>query len=218
MEWSRQERIFNFEMVVSILRARNEAWHQELYSVSSLVRPEVYCTTEVLRKVSLVMSEILDSRGDKLTQFWLEQVLKNEIKFRSLPHAETVLDEMDPNRSGTIFTDLPWLMSAVFKSRCASILRCVLVRYPEVFIKDAQSDPVALISEYYWPAGARLLVEASAKCKGGVPAEHARILTPSLEQSCRIAVRRSLKSPLLENVEKLPLPAKVKRCFLYQRP
>ena len=92
-----------FEMVVSILRARNEAWHQELYSFSSMVRPEVYCTTEVLRKVSLVMSEILDSCGDKLAPFWLEQVLKNAIKFRSLPHAETVLDEMNPNRSGTIF-------------------------------------------------------------------------------------------------------------------
>ena len=91
------------------------------------------------------------------------------------------------------------------------------VRYPKVFIRDAQSDPVALINEYYWPTGARLLVEAGAKCKGGVPAQHVGVLTPSLEQSCRIAVRRSLKSPLLENVEKLPLPAKVKRRFLYQR-
>ena len=209
----------NFEMVVSLLRIRNENWDEELSELFNFnfVRSELYCTTEFLRKVSLVVRENRESYGDQINSRWLPEVLKSAVKFRSLPHVETVLDEMDPNRSGRVFTDHPWLMCAVFKSRCASILRCVLVRYPEVFIHDAQSDPVALINEYCWPAGARLLVEAGAKCKGGVPAQHAGILTPSLEQSCRIAVRRSLKSPLLENVEKLPLPAKVKRRFLYQR-
>ena len=209
----------NFDMIVSLLRVRNENWDQELSDLFNftLVRSELYCTTDFLRKVSLVVHENRESYGDQINSRWLPEVLKSAIKFRSLPHVETVLDEMDPNRSGKVFTDHPWLMCAVFKSRCASILRCVLVRYPEVFIHNAQSDPVVLINEYCWPNGARLLVEAGAKCKGGVPAQHAGILTPSLEQSCRIAVRRSLKSPLLESVEKLPLPAKVKRRFLYQR-
>ena len=208
----------NLEMAVSMLRARNGVWDNVKMSLPEiLLRPEVYFTTEILRKAVLVMREILDNAFYKGSPHWLKRLLVNAIEFRSLLHVEAVLDEMDPNRSGKIFTDHPWLMSKVFRSRCASILRSVLVRYPEVFINDAESDPVVVINRYHWPTGARLLVEAGAKCKGSVPAEHAGFLTLSLEERCRIVVRRSLKSPLSENVEKLPLPAKAKRRFLYQR-
>ena len=221
--WLRQDvlniacRSGDLEMAVSMLRARNDVWDQlKLLCPHNLLRPEDYCTTDILKKFVLVMRESLDDAGDKRSPSWLKKMLENAIRFRSLPHVETVLDEMDPNQSGKIFTDHPWLMDAIFRSRCASILRCVLLRYPEVFINDATCDPVVVINDYYWPTGARLLVEAGAKCKGRVPAEHAGILTPSLEVRCRIVVRRSLKSPLSENVEKLPLPAKVKRRLLYQ--
>ena len=208
----------DLEMAVSMLRARNDVWnHVKVCCPHTLLRPEVYFTTEILRKAVLVMRESLDDALYKGSPHWLKRVLVNAIEFRGLLHVEAVLDEMDPNRSGKIFTNHPWLVSAVFRSRCASILRCVLVRYPEVFIHDAKSDPVVVINEYHWPTGARLLVEAGAKCKGGVPAEHAGFLTLSLEERCRIAVRRSLKSPLSANVEKLPLPANAKRRFLYQR-
>ena len=210
----------NFEMVVSILQAKNDAWNQEevmVCSSSGLVRADVNCMIEFLRKVSVVMSENHDSDGDEMNSRWLEYLLMKAIELRILPHVEAVLDELDPNKSGKIFSDYTWLMDTVLRSRCASILRCVLVRYPEVFIRDVKSDPMVVINKYHWPTGARLLVEADAKCKGGVPAEHARILTLSLEERCRVAVRRSLKSPLSENVEKLPLPTNAKRRLLYQR-
>ena len=142
--------------------------------------------------------------------------MENAVKLHSRAHVDVLLDEMDPNRSGDIFTDHPWLMSAVFRSRCASILRCILVRYPEAAILNAQCDPAVVIKSYHSLAGARLLVEAGAKCKGSVPTEHAGILTLCLEDRCRIAVRRSLKNPLSENVKKLPLPAKAKRRRVYQ--
>ena len=222
--WLRQHVLYiacrsgNLEMAVSMLRirTRNDVWDEQEMLRPPMLCPEDYCTTEILRKVVLVMRESLDDAGHKMSPRWLKQLLENAIQCRSLPHLETVLDEMDPNQSGKIFTDHPWLMSALFRSRCASILRCVLLRYPKVFIRDAKSNPVAVINEYYWPTGARLLVEAGAKCEGSVPAEHAGILTLSLEERCRIVVRRSLKSPFSENVEKLPLSAKAKRRFLYQ--
>ena len=209
----------NLEMAVRVLWARNTVCDQGeimLFGSPSLVRPEVSCSIEFFRKIIQVMRECLDYAGRKMSPRWLKEVLENAIKFGSLPHVETVLDEMDPNQSGKIFTHHPRLMSAVFRSRCASILRCVLLRYPKVFTHNAKSNPVVVINKYYWPTGARLLVEAGAKCKGSVPAEHAGILTLSLEEKCRIVARRSLKSPLSENVEKLPLPAKAKRRFLYR--
>ena len=147
---------------------------------------------------------------------WSKQVLENAIKLRKRHHMQVLLDELDPNRSGISFTDHPWLMQAVFRSRCASILRCVLVRYPEAAIRNAQCDPAVVIRNYHWPAGARLLVEAGVKCKGTVPAELAGILTLSLEDKCRIVARHCIKNPLSENVKKLPLPENVKRRFLYQ--
>ena len=224
-DWQREEALWiacrngNLKMAVSMLWAINDiSCPKRSLKSSRLVRPEVICTAEFLRKVILAIVERLDRLGYKLNPRcpWLKVVLENAMKFHSRPHVEVLLDEMDPNRSGDIFTDHPWLMPAVFRSRCASILRCVLIRYQEAAIRNAECDPAVVINSYHWPAGARLLVEAGAKCKGGVPAEHVGILTLCLEDRCRIAVRRSLKSPLSENVKKLPLPANVKRRLLYQ--
>ena len=213
----------NLEMAVSMLFVGDDFMrsNQSLPLVPCPclpIRPEVFGTAEFLRKVISAIVERLGRLGHKLNPGgrWLKMVLENAIKLHSRPHVEVLLDEMDPNQSGDIFTDHPWLMPAVFQSRCASILRCILIRYPEAAIHNADCDPAVVIKSYHWPAGARLLVEAGAKCKGGVPAEHAGILTLSLENRCRIAVRCSLKSPLSENVMKLPLPAKVKRHLLYQ--
>ena len=207
----------NLKMAVSML-LDDILVSKQLPLSSCVVRPEVFGTVEFLKKVTLAIMERLDRLGYKMNSGcqWLTMVLKNAIKFHSRPHVEVLLDEMDPNRSGDILRDRPWLMSAVLQSRCASLLRCFLVRYPEAAIRNAECDPAVVIESYHWPAGARLLVEAGAKCKGGVPAEHAGILTLSLEDRCRIAVRRSLKNPLSENVKKLPLPAKAKRRLLYQ--
>ena len=225
IRWEREEILWiacrdgNLEMAVSMLWAMNDFVGSEQSPQSSrLVCPEIICTAEFLRKVISAIVERLDRLGYKMNARcrWIKVVLENAIKFHSRPHVDVLLEEMDPNRSGDIFTDHPWFMSAVFRSRCASILRCVLVRYPEAAIHNTECDPAVVIKSYHWPAGARLLVEAGAKCKGSVPAEHAGILTLSLEDRCRIAVRRSLKSPLSENVKKLPLPAKAKRRLLYQ--
>ena len=193
-----------------MLRTRNDVWDQlKLLCPHNLLPPVDCCTTEILLAVVLVMRESLDNDGHKMSQRWLKQLLVNAIKFRSLPHVATVFDEMDPNRSGSIFTDHSWLMHAVFRSRCASILRCVLVRYPEVFINDAKSNPVVVINLYYWPTGACLLVEAGVKRKGSVPAEHAAILTLSLEERSRI-VCSTLKpqEPIVRKCEKAALPSK----------
>ena len=213
----------NLEMAVSMLFVGDDFMrsNQSLPLVPCPclpIRPEVFGTAEFLRKVISAIVERLGRLGHKLNPGgrWLKMVLENAIKLHSRPHVEVLLDEMDPNQSGDIFTDHPWLMPAVFQSRCASILRCILIRYPEAAIHNADCDPAVVIKSYHWPAGARLLVEAGAKCKGGVPAEHSGIVTLSLEHRCRIAVRCSLKSPLSENVMKLPLPAKVKRHLLYQ--
>ena len=207
----------NLEMAVSML-LDDILVSKQLPLSSCVLRPEDFGTVEFLKKVILAIMERLDRLGYKMNPGcqWLTMVLENAIKFHSRPHVEVLLDEMDPNRSGDILTDRPWLMSAVLQSRCASLLRCFLVRYPEAAIRNAECDPVVVIESYHWSAGARLLVEAGAKCKGGVPAEHAGILTLSLEDRCRIAVRRSLKRPLSENIKKLPLPTKAKRRLLYQ--
>ena len=208
----------NIDMAVSMLWAMDVVWapkHPRRIS-KQLVRPEVICMAEFLRKVILVIMDRLDNAGLKMNPEWCKQVLENAIKLRKRHHVEVLLDELDLNRSGIIFTDHPWLMRAVLRSRCASILRCVLVRYPEAAVCNAECDPAVVIESYDWPAGARLLVEAGVQCKGSVPAERAGILTLSLEDKCRIVARRCIKSPLSENVKKLPLPENAKRRFLYQ--
>ena len=225
IHWTREEMLWtacrdgNLEMAVSMLLAIDDIFGSKHSPRSSrLVCPEIFCKAEFLRKVISAVVARLDRLGYKMNPGcpWIKVMLENAVKLHCRPHVEVLLNEMDPNQSGDIFTDHPWLMSAVFRSRCASILRCVLVRYPEAVICNAECDPAVVIKSYHWPAGARLLVEAGAKCKGGVPAEHGGILTLSLEDRCQIAVRRSLKSLLSQNVKKLPLPAKVKRRLLYQ--
>ena len=77
-------------MIVSLLRARNESWDEELSEVFgnfSLERCELYCTTEFLRKVSLVVRENRESYGDQINSRWpgSQRCWKSAIEFRSLP-------------------------------------------------------------------------------------------------------------------------------------
>ena len=166
MDWRREEVLWiacrddNLEMAVSALWAVDDLLRSNQSPPSAPIsclpiRPEVFCTAEFLRKVISEIVERLGRLGHKLNPRcpWLKEVLGNAIKLHSHPHVEVLLDEMDPNRSGDFFTDHPWLMSAVFRSRCASILRCVLVRYPEAVIRNVECDPAVVLKSYHWPAG-----------------------------------------------------------------
>ena len=110
-----------------------------------------------------------------MSQRWLKQVLENAIKFRSLPHMEIVLDEMDPNGSGEVFTDHPRLMSAVFRSRCASILPLCARSVPRLCAATMPNlTPWPFLKEYHWPFGARFacgkpVLNAKAVCQQNTP-------------------------------------------------
>ena len=150
----------------------------KMFDVLRPVRPEAFlCTGEFFRKILQVLIERLDKTGQKINADWFKRVLVEAIKFRRRCHVETLLDEIDPDLLGRAvnFTDHPDLMQAVLRSRSTSILRCVLIRYPEAAIHNAECDPAVVIKKYHWPTGARLLVEAGVKCKDGVPREHAGI-------------------------------------------
>ena len=207
----------NLDLAVSMLSGMDIIWdpNQPPLRSPSVLLPKVFftCTAKFLSKIIRVEKERLDNAGLQINPWWFENVLENAIRLRNRHHVETLLDELDPNRSKIDFTPL---MPAVFRSRCASILRCVLIRYPEAATRNPGCDPVLVIENWHWPAGARLLVEAGVKWKGRPPAEHAGVFTLSLEDRCRIVARRSFKSPPLEVVEKLPLPQIAKRRFLYR--
>ena len=90
-----------------------------------------------------------------------------------------------------------------------------LIRYPEDPGNNTDWDPILAIEDYHWPAGARLLVEAGAKIRGKIPPKFVGLLSLSLEDRCRIAVRRYMKLPLSRSVARSPLPKKVKARLLY---
>ena len=212
----------NLDLAVSMLSGMDIIWDPihppRPVRSQSVVLPKVLltsCTAKFLRKIIRVKKERLDNAGLQINICWFEDVLENAIRLRKRHHVETLLDELDPNRSKIDFTPL---MPAVFRSRSASILRCVLIRYPEAATRNPGCDPVLIIKNFsgHWPAGARLLVEAGVKWKYSAPAEHAGVFTLSLEDRCRIVARQSFKGPPLEVVEKLPLPQIAKRRFLYR--
>ena len=211
----------HFEMAVRVLLEGDISRYPKMGREKRFVRPEVFmCTAEFLRKVLRVIVEHLEKTRQKINDEWFKRVLVQAIKLRRRRHVETLLDEIDPSRlrREVHFIDHPDFMEAVLRSRSASILRCVLIRYPETAIGNAECDPAVVIKKYHWPTGARLLVEAGVKCKDGVPPEHAGILTLSLEDRCRIVARLCIKSPRSENVKKLPLPGKAKIRLLYEWP
>ena len=145
---------------------------------------------------------------------WLWEVLEDAIEHRQRHHMRILLDEFDQDRR--VFDDYPGdMMQTVLRSRSTAILRYVLTRYPEVLTNIGDCGPLRAIQDYHWPVGARLLVEAGAKIKGIVPSKFVCLLSLSLEDKCRIVVRRHMKLPLCRNVDQLPLPGKVKRRLLY---
>ena len=106
--------------------------------------------------------------------------------------------------------------ASVLRSKSSAILRDVLTRCPKALTNIADCDPLCVIQDYHWPVGARLLVEAGAKIEGNVPSKFVGLLSLSLEDKCRIVIRRNMKLPLSWNVERLPLPGKVKRRLLFR--
>ena len=126
----------NVDLAVSMLWAMDIVWSRKPPRRRSerLMRPEVICTAKFLKKVVTVIMERLDNAGLKMNPRWFEQVLDDAIKFRKRHHVEALLDQVDPDRCGINFVDQPWLMPAVFRSRCASILVCILIRYREAAI------------------------------------------------------------------------------------
>ena len=171
-------------------------------------------TPEFLRGILSLSRSLLSEAGHEFNPRWLRHMLNYAILHKGRHHVGVLLDEIDQHRS--LFDEYPWNMEAILRSRSAAILRDLLIRYPEAPTDCADCDPLFAIQDYLWPMGARLLVEAGAEIKGKVPPKFARLLSLSLEDRCRIAVRRHMKLPLAQNVDQLPLPGKVKRRLLYR--
>ena len=171
-------------------------------------------TPEFLRGILSLSRSLLSEAGHEFNPRWLRHMLNYAILHKGRHHVGVLLDEIDQHRS--LFDEYPWNMQAILRSRSAAILRDVLIRYPEAPTVCADCDPLVAIQDFHWPMGARLLVEAGAKTQGKVPPKFVGLLSLSLEDMCRIAVRRHMKLPLAQNVERLPLPGKVKRRLLYR--
>ena len=170
-------------------------------------------TPEFLRDILSLSRSLLSEAGHEFNPRWLRHMLNYAILHKGRHHVGVLLDEIDQHRS--LFDEYLWNMEAILRSRSAAILRDVLIRYPEAPTDCADCDSLLAIQDYHWPMGARVLVEAGAEIEGKVPSKFARLLSLSLEDRCRIAVRRHMKLPLAQNVDQLPLPGKVKRRLLY---
>ena len=154
-------------------------------------------------------------RWETFDQDSLWMMLEDAIEHRQRHHVRILLNEFDKN--GSLFNSYyPWNMRAVLRSRSAAILRDVLTRCPKALTNIGDCNPLRAIQDFHWPVGARLLVEAGAKIEGDVPSKFVGLLSLSLEDKCRIVVRRNMKLPLSQSVERLPLPGKVKRRLLYR--
>ena len=172
-------------------------------------------TAEFFRDVLSLIRTRLSEAGRKFPPNWLMGMLNDAIYDRQRHHVRSLLDEIDQDRS--LFFKLPRSMRTFLDSRSAAILRDVLFRHPEAPTRILDCDPLRAIQDYHWAVGARLLVEAGAKIEGPVPPKFVGLLSLSLEDRCRIVVRRHTKLPLSQNVDQLPLPRKVKRRLLYRR-
>ena len=178
----------------------------------------VHGTSEFLRGILSLSRSRLSEAGREFKPCWLREMLDYAILHKGRHHVGVLLDEIDQHSCRSFFDEYPWDVEAILRSRSAAILRDVLIRYPEAPSNNAANswDPLVAIQDYHWPMGARLLVESGAKIQGKVPPKFAGLLSLSLEDKCRIAVRRHVKLPLAQNVDRLPLPGKVKRRLLYR--
>ena len=211
----------NIALATAVISALDTSFFLENYSMNDdlVVRTCVDGTPEFFQAALSAVRNRLHQAGQRLDHEWLTGALSDAIFYHKRGHVEVLLDEIGREKSG--FSDrasLPCQMIEVLHSRSVSILRMLLVRYPEASICDEECDPVAVLQDYSWPAGARLLLEAGAVVKCTVPPQYANLLALSLEDRCRIAARRCIKPPLYRSVHLLPLPAKVKQRFLYKHP
>ena len=204
--WKSACRRSNFAMAASVLPAFG------IYAVPFLdVGRCLEGTPEFFRDVLSLLRVHL---SETFQISWLWEMLEDAIEHRQRHHVRILLDEIDQDRH--LFDDYPWdMMQTVLRSRSTAILRDVLTRYPEALTNIGDCDPLRAIQDYHWPVGARLLVEAGAKIEGTVPSKFVCLLSLSLEDKCRIVIRRHMKLPLSRNVDQLPLPGKVKRRLLY---
>ena len=206
--WSIACRRNNFAMATSLLSAMGTQYIEHYLEVSQLLEG----TPEFFRDVLPLMKAHLGGTFDKCS---LWGMLENAIEHRQRHHVRILLFEFDKN--GSLFNDYPsWDMRSVLRSRSAAILRDVLTRCPKALANIGDCDPLGAIHYYHWPVGARILVEAGAKTEGYVPSKFVGLLLLSLEDKCRIVVRKNMKLPLSRNVERLPLPGKVKRRLLFR--
>ena len=171
-------------------------------------------THEFFRDVLSLIRTRLSEAGCKLPSAWLRDMLSYAILDRQRHHVRILLDEFDQDKG--LLHEYTLDMQAI-PSRSAAILRDVLTQHPEALVNMRFCDPLIAIEVYKWPSGARLLVEAGAKIKGTVPSNFVGLLSLSLEDRCRIVIRRNMKLPLSQNVDRLPLPGKFKRRVLYLR-
>ena len=210
--WSIACRRSNLEMAANLLSMTDITWY---------IREERACTLcdciegtpEFFRGALSMIRACLGDAGLELYADWLREMLDFAILLRRRHHVAIFLDEIDQDTS--LFNEYPWNMQSILQVRSAALLRDVLIRYPEAPGHIPDCDPLLAIQDYHWPVGARLLVEAGAKIQGKVPSNFAELLSLSLEDRCRIVVRRHMKFPLSQSVGRLPLPGKAIRRLLY---
>ena len=211
--WSIACRRSNLEMAVHMLSTIDISWFLR-NGMDCLLSHCIESTPEFFRDVLSLIRTRRGEAGLKFTPEWLSETLNYAIWRQRRKQVAILLDEIDQDRS--LFNWHPWTMRSILHWRSAAILRDVLIRYPEAPANNPDCDPLLAIQDYHWPVGARLLVEAGAKIQGKVPPYFAGLLSLSLEDKCRIVVRRHMKLPLSQNVGRLPLPGKVKQRLLYR--
>ena len=210
--WNIACRRSNLEMATDLFSRTDITWFLE----AGLVCVLRFCprgTPKFFRGVLSMITARLRKAGHKLNPDWLIIMLEYEILRQRRHHVAILLDEIDQDRN--LFIESPWIIKSILFARSAAILRDVFIRYPEDPGNNTDWDPILAIEDYHWPAGARLLVEAGAKIRGKIPPKFVSLLSLSLEDRCRIAVRRHMKLPLSRSVARSPLPKKVKARLLY---
>ena len=178
-------------------------------------------TPEFLKGLLSALRKILHKAGRQMDRNCLNaMMIKGAIELRQRRHVEILLDEVDKDASQYGRHFAPQVckrppMSTVLKAKSTRVLRMMLERYPEA-LDSPICDPLRVMRYYNWPAGARLLLEAGAEVESIVPPVYINLMSLSLEDRCRIAARRCIKPPLSQNLERLPLPEKLRRRFLYR--
>ena len=171
-------------------------------------------TPKFLRDVLSLLRTRFSEAGCKFPSALLKDLLNDAVLSRQRHHVRILLDEIDQDRG--LLDEYPLNMRTFLHSRSAAILRDILTQHPEALTNMRHCKPLLVKEVCNWPTGARILVEAGAKIEGNVPSKFVGLLSLSLEDRCRIVVRRNMKLPLSQNVDQLPLPEKVKRRLLYR--